>query len=114
MRPEQALSDAAAILIKHFTPVAEFCATAVREEKAELPITPGLYYDVPIEDLDLTMRAYNCLKRAGITRVGELIERLERGKDELLAIRNFGQKSLVELVEKLREKGYLPADYQLS
>jgi len=114
MRPEQALSDAAAILIKHFTPVAEFCATAVREEKAELPITPGLYYDVPIEDLDLTMRAYNCLKRAGITRVGELIERLERGKDELLAIRNFGQKSLAELVEKLREKGYLPADYRLS
>lgn len=113
VRPEQALSEAAEILIKHFTPLAEFSATRGAEERAELTGALGPYYDVPIEELELTMRAYNCLKRAGITKVGEVIERLERGADEILAIRNFGQKSLVELVDKLREKGYLPADYQL-
>ena len=53
------------------------------------------------------MRAYNCLKRAGLTKVGEVLERLKKGKDEILAIRNFGQKSLDELIEKLQGKGYL-------
>ena len=51
------------------------------------------------------MRAYNCLKRAGITKVGEILKRMEKGVDEMLAIRNFGKKSLDELVLKLREKG---------
>ena len=53
------------------------------------------------------MRAYNCLKRAGITKVGEILKRMEKGEEEMLAIRNFGAKSLDELVEKLDEKGYL-------
>ena len=60
------------------------------------------------------MRAYNCLKRAGITRVGEVLERLERGPSEMLAIRNFGEKSLIELVERMRDKGFLPMDYELD
>ena len=62
---------------------------------------------MPIEDLELTVRAYNCLKRAGITQVGEILEKLKKGQDEILAIRNFGQKSLDELMDKLEEKGYL-------
>jgi DNA-directed RNA polymerase subunit alpha len=62
---------------------------------------------MPIEDLELTVRAYNCLKRAGITQVGEILEKLKKGQDEILAIRNFGQKSLDELIERLEEKGYL-------
>ena len=70
---------------------------------------PSRIYDVPIEDLELTVRAYNCLKRAGITKVGEVLERLEKGEEEILAIRNFGRKSLNELVEKLEGKGYLSA-----
>ena len=53
------------------------------------------------------MRAYNCLKRAGITKVGEILKRMEKGEEEMLAIRNFGKKSLDELVEKLRDKNYL-------
>jgi len=70
---------------------------------------------VPVEELELTVRAYNCLKRAGITRVGEVLERLQKGEDEILAIRNFGRKSLIELVEKLDAKGYLAAiSYQPS
>ena len=64
-------------------------------------------YETPVEELELTVRAYNCLKRAGITQVGEILEKLRKGQDEILAIRNFGQKSLDELMEKLEEKGYL-------
>ena len=55
------------------------------------------------------MRAYNCLKRASITKVGEILEKLKKGKEELLTIRNFGQKSFDELMERLEQKGYLDA-----
>ncbi len=64
---------------------------------------------MPIEELALTVRAFNCLKRAGITKVGTILEMLEKGEDEMLAIRNFGRKSLGELKEALREKDLLPA-----
>ena len=57
------------------------------------------------------MRAYNCLKRAGIAKVGEILERLERGPQDILAIRNFGQKSLAELVGKMEAKGFLAEGY---
>jgi DNA-directed RNA polymerase subunit alpha len=76
-----------------------------QEESAEG--IPGRVFDAPIEELELTVRAYNCLKRAGITKVGEILKRMEKGEDEMLAIRNFGKKSLDELVEKLRDKNYL-------
>jgi len=87
-------------------------AEAIPSEEAPVESRSGVpsrIYDVPIEDLELTVRAYNCLKRAGITKVGEVLERLERGEEEILAIRNFGRKSLNELVEKLGTKGYLSA-----
>jgi len=48
------------------------------------------------------------MKKAGITKVGEILEKLERSEDEILSIRNFGQKSLDELKEKLAAKGYWP------
>jgi DNA-directed RNA polymerase subunit alpha len=75
---------------------------------AEESRIPARIADVNIEDLDLTVRAYNCLKRAGITKVGEILEKLERSEDEILSIRNFGQKSMDELKEKLSAKGYWP------
>lgn len=53
------------------------------------------------------MRAYNCLKRASIVKVGEVIQRLEKGTEALLNIRNFGQKSLDELMEQMQAKGFL-------
>ena len=56
----------------------------------------------PIEDLDLSLRAYNCLKREGINTVGDLIQRSEA---ELMDIRNFGQKSIDEVKGKLEELG---------
>ena len=58
--------------------------------------------DLPIEDLDLSERPRNCLKRGQVDTIGQL---LEKTYDDLLAITNFGQKSLDEVIEKLDERG---------
>ena len=68
------------------------------------------FYDKLIEELDLSVRVFNSLKRTGITSIGDVLDMLDRGPDAMLAIRNFGEKSLDELQEKLLEKGYLEAD----
>jgi DNA-directed RNA polymerase subunit alpha len=106
--PHDSLSEAAKILVQHFTLIAggvtEVDMPVEPEEEGGIPTK---IYEMPIEDLELTVRAYNCLKRAGITQVGEILEKLKKGQDEILAIRNFGQKSLDELMERLEEKGYL-------
>lgn len=105
--PEEALSDAAKLLLQHLSLIAGVeAAVAVPEEPADDSI-PAHVFDVPIEDLELSVRAYNCLKRAGIVKVGEVIQRLEKGTEALLSIRNFGQKSLDELMDQLQAKGYL-------
>ena len=57
---------------------------------------------VPIEDLDLSVRSYNCLKRAGIKTVEELTQKSE---DDMIRVRNLGKKSLKEVKEKLAEMG---------
>lgn len=106
--PREALTESARILLKLFNLVAGFAAEPEAEAAPESEI-PSRVYDTPIEELELSVRAYNCLKRAGITKVGEVLERLQKGKEEILAIRNFGQKSLDELMERLQEKGYLEA-----
>ncbi len=105
--PEEALKQAARSLVEHFSMIGgvEMMVETV-EEEAESAI-PASVAEQPIEDLSLSMRSYNCLKRAGITKVGEVLEKLELGDSEMLAIRNFGQKSLQELVEKLAERDYL-------
>lgn len=106
--PHDALNEAAKILVQHFSLVAGGATEVeVQPEKEEEGGIPNKVYEMPIEDLELTVRAYNCLKRAGITQVGEILEKLKKGQDEILAIRNFGQKSLDELIERLEEKGYL-------
>src|SRR6185295_7365243 len=61
-------------------------------------------YNTPIEDLNLSVRAYNCLKRSGLMTVGAV---LEKSEDELLALRNFGRKSYDELREKLVSMNFL-------
>lgn len=117
MRPGEALTRAARILIQHFSPLGEFSEGEIGASEAaddEQHGIAGRYYDVPIEDLELTMRAYNCLKRAGVTSVGDILERMEHGMAEMLAIRNFGQKSLDELVDRMREKGFLSPEYELE
>ena len=67
-------------------------------------------YETPIENLDLSVRVFNSLKRAGIITVGEVLELLEKGEDAIMSIRNFGEKSMDELVLQMAEKGYLESD----
>ena len=64
-------------------------------------------YNTPIEELSLSVRAYNCLKRSGLMTVGQV---LEKSEDELLALRNFGRKSYDELKERLIELDFLQAE----
>jgi DNA-directed RNA polymerase subunit alpha len=107
--PKKALSTSAEILVKHLALVAEFGDVTIEiEPEAEESPIPDRIAEASIEDLDLSVRAFNCLKRAGISNVGEIVEKLERDESELLAIRNFGQKSLEELKEKLTAKGFWP------
>lgn len=116
IRPADALTKAARILVQHVEPIAGFSEveTEIFEVQTDSSAVPGEYYEVPIEDLDLAVRAYNCLKRASINSVGDVLERLSKGAEEMLAIRNFGEKSLVELVARLKENQYLPEGYELE
>jgi DNA-directed RNA polymerase subunit alpha len=107
--PAEALSTAAQILAKHMVLIAEFGKVLVEvEPEIQESRIPERFAEASIEDLDLSVRAFNCLKRAGISKVGEILEKLDRDEEELLAIRNFGQKSLEELKSNLRAKGYWP------
>lgn len=115
IRPNEALSQAAQILVTHLRLVAgasEEVLPLEAEEVGEEEGIPREIYETPIEQLDLSVRVFNSLKRTGITSVGEILEMLERGEDAMLTIRNFGEKSLVELKDKLRVKGFLPEDDQ--
>jgi DNA-directed RNA polymerase subunit alpha len=109
IKPEEALAQSAQILILQLRPLAgvsEETFMPVEEEEEEEPI-PNEIYDTPIEQLDLSVRVFNSLKRTGITKVGEMLEMLDRGDETMLAIRNFGEKSLEELKDQLRMKGFL-------
>lgn len=105
--PEESLREAARLLVQHLSLIAGVEVALMEAQHEVEQGIPTHLYDAPIEDLELSVRAYNCLKRAGIVKVGEIIERLERGPEELLSIRNFGQKSLNELMAQLKAKGYL-------
>lgn len=63
--------------------------------------------ETPIENLDLSVRVFNSLKRTGITTVGDVLDLLEKGDEAVMSIRNFGEKSLDELRLKMQEKGFL-------
>jgi DNA-directed RNA polymerase subunit alpha len=73
-----------------------------------LGLTPERY-NTSIEDLSLSVRAYNCLKRSGLMTVGQV---LEKGEEELLSLRNFGEKSYWELMDRLLEMGFITEDDQ--
>ncbi len=121
IRPEEALSQSAQMLMKHLTVIGgvDFLPEAYGigaggYEQEESSGRDNQLYDRPIEELDLSVRVFNSLKRTGITTVGDVLDMLNRGPDAMLAIRNFGEKSLDELVTKLKEKSYLPADVEVS
>jgi DNA-directed RNA polymerase subunit alpha len=102
--PRDALASAGKTLTALFALVAEMSGSAPGLDLGEAPGlgsgSPDL--DLPIEDLDLSERPRNCLKRAQINTIGELVSKTE---DDLLAITNFGQKSLDEVIQKLDERG---------
>lgn len=109
MKPEETLSRSAAILMAHLSDLSGVTEESLMEAAAreEEPKMASEVYEIPIENLDLSVRVFNSLKRTGITNVGEVLDMLEKGSDAMLSIRNFGEKSLDELRERLQEKGYL-------
>ncbi|MBQ9369837.1 MAG: DNA-directed RNA polymerase subunit alpha [Clostridia bacterium] len=101
---KETLSLAAKILDEHAKLFINLCDTVPDLDilEPDEPDTRTTYLEKTIEDLDLSVRSYNCLKRAGIHTVGDLIERSEA---EMLKVRNLGQKSLDEVIRKLAELG---------
>ena len=104
--PEEALSRSAEILVNQFRPFVTIGMAAVVGEQAVsgLAQLPPNMLDMPIEELDLPMRAYNSLKRNNIVKVGQLLQLKD---DDLLRMRNFGKKSLDEMKERLRMRGFI-------
>lgn len=102
--PDSAVSLAAKILMEHvklFTDLTESVSSVeIMVEKEEEDIDRKL--EMTVEDLDLSVRSYNCLKRAGINSVDELVRKSE---EDMMKVRNLGKKSLQEIREKLSELG---------
>ena len=110
IEPELALSTSAKMLMEHLQHMAGVSAeslAAMVEEDVEEESLGEEIIETPIEDLDLSVRVFNSLKRAGITNIGEILELMDKGDDAVLSIRNFGVKSLLELRDKMVEKDYL-------
>ena len=90
------------MLIDHLQTIMDFSDANVDVDymaEAKLDVT-NRNLEKPIEDLDLSVRSYNCLKRAGINTLGELVEKTE---EDMMKVRNLGKKSLKEVKEKLEE-----------
>jgi len=109
--PIDAVSNAADILADQFSLFSRLGrpqTTVVGRGLGSGSTLPPDRYNTPIEDLNLSVRAYNCLKRSGLMTVGAV---LEKSEEELLALRNFGRKSYDELRDKLVSMGFLkPGD----
>ncbi len=102
INPKDAIGMASKMLIDHFQTVVELSTSDLVEDfmverKSE---EKNRNLEKPIEDLDLSVRSYNCLKRAGIHTLGELIEKSE---EDMMKVRNLGKKSLKEVKQKLEE-----------
>ena len=104
MLPRDAVASAGSTLVELFGLARELNVEAEGIDLGDAPVEAASSADLgqPIEDLDLTVRSYNCLKREGIHSVGELVARSEA---DLMDIRNFGAKSIDEVKEKLVELG---------
>ncbi len=104
MAPVDAMSHAAELLVEQFTPFVEYIRISQMkaEERAIRLSIPDEKYNMPVEQLDLSVRTMNCLRRSNIATVGELIA---KGPKELLKLRNFGQKSYQEIEDRLEAIG---------
>ena len=101
VRPDEAIGEASRLLIDHFRLVG---GIPEGEGPSPGPTDPEMarLLQTPIEELELSVRPYNCLKRAGIHTIGDLVQRTE---EEIANVKNFGRKSLEEVTEKLRALG---------
>ncbi len=104
MTPEEAMALAARILIEHFTIISDLNqisnVTGMMQEKKVDTIAKKL--ETPIEEVEFSVRAYNCLKRAGVHTIQDLVEKKEV---EVTKIRNLGKKSLKEVIDKVADLG---------
>ncbi|MDP2920474.1 MAG: DNA-directed RNA polymerase subunit alpha [Dehalococcoidia bacterium] len=105
LEPSDALSKSATILMDLLTPFASYGKmTEIRAEKEAVGLAiPQELFNMPVEQLNLSVRTMNCLRRGNIATVGEVISKGEKG---LMTLRNFGIKSLQELEERLSELGF--------
>ena len=104
MSPVDAISQSASILVEQLSVFVDYAKVSqIEEEKEFVRLSiPKEKYNMPVDQLTLSVRTMNCLRRGGITTVGELIT---KGEKELLALRNFGQKSMREIEERLEALG---------
>jgi DNA-directed RNA polymerase subunit alpha len=102
--PTEAVSHSAELLIDQLTPFASLAQSSQIqiEKKTVSGAIPDEKFNMPVEELDLSVRTMNSLRRGGITTVGELVS---KGEKELLSLRNFGQKSRQEVEERLKSLG---------
>ncbi len=98
--PEEAISESARVLTEQLDPFIDYARVSRIEAEKQLvrASIPDEKYNMPVDQLELSVRTMNCLRRGGITTVGELISKGER---ELLSLHNFGQKSMQEVTEQL-------------
>ena len=104
IKPADAISLAAKFLQEHFEVISHLNEIVIQEQymyEREEKVS-NKKFEKKIEELDLSVRSYNCLKRAGINTVGDLTQKNE---EEMMRVRNLGRKSLKEVVQKLREIG---------
>lgn len=115
--PENSLSTASKIMIDHLRYISgideETFLVSPEVEPSNSRLTSEAA-ETPIENLDLSVRVFNSLKRTGITTVGDVLDLLEKGDEAVMSIRNFGDKSLDELRDKMREKGYLQDEEEME
>jgi DNA-directed RNA polymerase subunit alpha len=109
--PQEAVVWAARLLIEHlnkFLSLAEITQD-INIEKEVVTVEENKYENITIEDLDLSVRSYNCLKRANI---GTVLELTEKSEEEMMKVKNLGKKSLKEIKEKLQSIGLSFRDFE--
>lgn len=108
--PEKALGSSSKVIIDHLRLISgvsdETVLLGPEKEIAGSHLTSEAV-ETPIENLDLSVRVFNSLKRTGIRTVGDVLELLDKGEEAVMSIRNFGEKSLDELRDKMKEKGFM-------
>lgn len=110
-RPQDVLAQAANILVQYLLTIA---GVSIEDAPAVVKIdTLGIPPEIaakPIDELELSVRVYNALKRTGISTIGELLDLMNKSGGNLTNLRNFGDKSMQELREKLAARGLIPAE----